>query len=90
MDRMPEAWHIMEKALRLGTQDASLLYHAGMIAKGMGEPDKAKQYLTQALTLNPYFSPRGASLAKTALEELSVSVNADGGSHESHESNTQA
>lgn len=90
MNRMPEAWRIMEQALRLGTQDASLLYHAGMIAKGMGKTDKAKQYLTQALTLNPYFSPRGASLAKTALEELTVSVNADGGSHESHESNTQA
>lgn len=90
MDRMPEAWHIMEQALRLGTQDASLLYHAGMIAKGMGETDTAKQYLSQALTLNPYFSPQGARLANTALEELTVSVNADGGSHESQESNTQA
>ncbi len=90
MGRTTEAWQTMEQALRLDTKDASLLYHAGMIAKDMGNTEQAKTYLTQALRLNPYFSPRGATLAKTALEELSLSVKADEESHETHESNLQA
>ncbi len=86
MGRIPEAWQTMEQALRLGTQDASLLYHAGMIAKGLGKTDKATHYLTEALSLNPYFSPLYLSNAKKALQDLTVSLNA----HEKgHESNTK-
>lgn len=84
MGRTSEAWKTMEHALRLNTQDASLLYHAGMIAKDMGNTAQAQTYLTQALTLNPYFSPRGVSDAKQALKELTLSVNAHEEGHESH------
>lgn len=84
MGRTSEAWDTMEHALRLNTQDASLLYHAGMIAKDMGHTAQAQTYLTQALALNPYFSPRGVSDAKQALQELTLSVNAQ---EEGHESN---
>ena len=90
MGRIPEAWQVMEQGLRLGTQDASLLYHAGMIAKGMGDTEKAKSYLTQALDLNPYFSPRGATEAKATLEELSMSVKAHGEGHVKHSSDIKA
>ena len=90
MGRIPEAWQAMEQGLRLGTQDASLLYHAGMIAKGMGDTEKAKSFLTQALALNPYFSPRGAREAKATLEELSLSVKVHGEGYVKTTSDTQA
>ena len=90
MGRTPEAWKAMEQGLRLGTQDASLLYHAGMIAKGMGDTEKAKGYLTQALALNPYFSPRGAKEAKETLEELRLTVKVHGEGHVNTTSDTQA
>lgn len=89
LDRIPEAWQTIEQALRLGTQDAALLYHAGMIAKRMGKAEQAKSYLTQALMLNPYFSPRGVSEAKEALEELTLSVKALQEGHATHEMDSQ-
>lgn len=90
MGRTTEASQTMEQALRLGTQDASLLFHAGMIAKDMGNTEQAKTYLTQALTLNPYFSPRGVNNAKQALEELTLSATAHREGNEKHETDTQA
>lgn len=48
MGRFPEAWQAMEQALRLGTKDASLFFHAGMISQRLGEQEKAKSYLQQA------------------------------------------
>lgn len=51
-----EAQTLMEYALALGTQDAHLYYHAGMIALGLGDQAKAREYLEQALAINPHFS----------------------------------
>jgi tetratricopeptide (TPR) repeat protein len=65
-----EAAAAMHEALRLGTQDARLLYHAGMIARAAGNPDAARQYLSRALELSPSFDPLQAPLARRALEAL--------------------
>ncbi len=62
-----EAGHIMIEALRLGTQDPSLFYHAGMIAYALNEPEKAANYLSKALRLNPGFSPVHAQEAQMVL-----------------------
>ena len=45
----------MADALKLGTRDARLLFHAGMIHKAVGGSDRARDYLGQALALNPPF-----------------------------------
>ena len=58
-----------EKALRLGTRDAQLLYHAGMIARASGESERARELLSRALALSPVFDPLQASLARAVLAE---------------------
>ena len=60
----------MATALELGTRDARLFYHAGMIERALGERATAARYLRQALATNPYFHPRYAADAKRALEAL--------------------
>jgi len=57
----------MKEALRLGTRDARLFYHAGMIAQAAGDRSGAREYLKQALALNPQFDPMQATIAKRVL-----------------------
>ncbi len=59
-----------KQALRLNTQDPLALYHAGMIATKQGKTDEAKNYLEQALTLNPSFSFLHATEARKTLGDL--------------------
>ncbi len=65
---IPEAQSHIKDALRLGTQDALLLYHAGMIARAAGDERLSRDYLQRALKLNPQFDPLQAALARKALE----------------------
>ncbi len=67
--KLPEAQHAIKQALRLGTQDAKLFYHAGMIARAIGDKSSARDYLNRALTLNAQFDPLQASIAKRALQD---------------------
>ena len=60
----------MTEALRLGTRDARMLYHAGMIERALGNVEAAAAYLRQALATNPRFHPRHADEARRALEAL--------------------
>jgi hypothetical protein len=66
-DKLPEAKRAITEALRLGTRDARILYHAGMIAVAAGEHKRGREYLTQAVTLNPGFDPVQASIARKTL-----------------------
>ena len=68
--RADEARPYMEEALRLGTQDARMYYHAGMIAAAQGETADARAYLTRALEINPHFSLLYAPEAARILAEL--------------------
>jgi tetratricopeptide (TPR) repeat protein len=68
--RCDEAAKAATEALKLGTQDAVLLYHAGMIHHRLGNREKARGYLEQALRVNPYFSPAQAEEARRTLKEL--------------------
>ncbi|MBI2912165.1 MAG: tetratricopeptide repeat protein [Chloroflexi bacterium] len=60
----------MASALRLGTRDPGLLFHAGMIARSRGEHASAIGYLEKALAPNQRFSPLLAGEARRALAEL--------------------
>jgi tetratricopeptide (TPR) repeat protein len=68
--RYEEAAKAMTEALKLGTQDASLFYHAGLIYQGLGDRTKARTYLEKALALNPHFSILQAERARKALTAL--------------------
>lgn len=58
----------MARALSLGTRDAILFYHAGMIERSLGHRIAARDALTRALAANPWFPQ--AALARDALESL--------------------
>jgi tetratricopeptide (TPR) repeat protein len=79
--RLVDAQQAMTQALRLGTQDASLFFHAGMIAQGLGETDNARDSLRRALEINPYFSLRDVETARKALVEIERRTVAQGESH---------
>jgi len=58
------------RALRLGSRDASFLYHAGISARAAGQHDDAARLLREALAANPGFSPLHARDARRALAGL--------------------
>lgn len=62
-----EAARESQQALLLGTQDALLHFHAGMIAQARGDRAATQQHLTEALRINPHFSLLHAPEARTAL-----------------------
>jgi tetratricopeptide (TPR) repeat protein len=60
------------RALRLGTQNPLLLFHAGMIDAALGDQSAAIEHLGAALRLNPHFSVRVAPWAAATLDRLRV------------------
>jgi tetratricopeptide (TPR) repeat protein len=54
--RDQEARPYVEEALRLGTRDALLRFHAAAIFAELGEEGRARQELRDALEINPWFS----------------------------------
>ena len=58
------------EALKLGTKDSLKLFHAGMIALELGDKEQARQYLEEALAINPHFSLLYAEEARNTLQEL--------------------
>lgn len=67
-EKFEEAQTAIDQALKLGTNDAKLFFHAGMIYSALGENAEAKEFLSRALGINPYFHP---IFAETAAETLS-------------------
>jgi tetratricopeptide (TPR) repeat protein len=68
--RLAEAKKMITKAMRLGTRDAKLFYHAGMIERALGNRPAAKRYLDKALRINPMFDLRQADIAREILKKL--------------------
>lgn len=60
----------IDKALRLGTVDAKLFFHAGMIYRGLGEIARAKEFLQQALATNPHFHLLLADEAARVIKDI--------------------
>jgi tetratricopeptide (TPR) repeat protein len=68
--RFDEAQAASERALRLGTRDGLMHFHAGMIALKLGQRDRARTELRAALTQNPHFSVRYGEEAARTLRTL--------------------
>jgi tetratricopeptide (TPR) repeat protein len=68
--RPAEARAQMAQALRLGTRDPLLFYHAGMIERAAGDDEAARRHLRRALELNPRFHPRHAATARAVLDSI--------------------
>ena len=68
--RYAEAAGYAAKAMALGYRNALFAFHAGMIQMQLGHPAQARRLLTQAVDINPYFSIRYSSVARTQLAKL--------------------
>ena len=67
--QLDEAAANMEKALRWGTRDASLWFHAGMIAAARGRQAEASAHLQKALEINPQFDAEQPQQAREMLKK---------------------
>ena len=62
--RCGEALHYSQRSLRLGTKDASLYFHRGMIERCLGHDRLAKRWFARAVETNPHFSLIWAATAR--------------------------
>ena len=67
--RIEEARAASKESLRLGTPDARLLYHAGMIALAAADRPAAADLLRRATALCPHFDPLQARICVQSLNE---------------------
>jgi tetratricopeptide (TPR) repeat protein len=72
--RYDEALVYSREAVRLGTKDPLLLFHAGVINFGAGNYDAARDLLERAVDTNPRFSVLHAEEAAVILADLNVAV----------------
>lgn len=68
--RHAEARRAMAGALRMGTRDALLLFHAGMIERALGNDAAAARHLEGALEIHPGFHPRHPATARAVLDSI--------------------
>jgi tetratricopeptide (TPR) repeat protein len=69
-----EASNAIDNALRPGTRDALLFFHAGMIASRLGQTSQAKERLQTALYINPQFHVIYSDVARQQLKVLQEQV----------------
>ncbi|MEP7072462.1 MAG: hypothetical protein ABI839_08750, partial [Verrucomicrobiota bacterium] len=67
-----EAKKYIDEAMRLGTRDARIKYHAGMIYKALNERQAAAGFLKEALAINPAFDALQADIARETLRAISA------------------
>jgi tetratricopeptide (TPR) repeat protein len=70
LGRDTEARKRSDEALRLGSRDPLLRYHAGAIAAAVGDAATARRDLQEALDTDPGFSATGAAEARRILDSL--------------------
>jgi len=69
--RDAEALKYARLATSLGTKDARLRYHRGVIEDALGRSADSRRSLSAALALNPQFSPLHAERARAVLGRMS-------------------
>ncbi|MDQ6785938.1 MAG: tetratricopeptide repeat protein [Acidobacteriota bacterium] len=67
-NKIVEAQAAIKDALRLGTQDAKIFYHAGIISDAAGDKSAARDFIRRALALNPQFDALQRIVARKILE----------------------
>jgi len=72
--RYQDALKYSREALRLGSQDPLMLFHAGMIHHRLGNSERAREYLERVDEINPAFSVLYAETAAETLQQLQTAV----------------
>lgn len=65
-----EARDAINKSLRMGTKDAVLYYHAGMIYYKLNKSEEAEKYFRLVLETNPFFDKDAVKNVRYTLGEL--------------------
>jgi tetratricopeptide (TPR) repeat protein len=68
--RQAEAREASTRALALGTRDAVLHYHAGLIQLALADTVGATRHLEEALAINPYWHPTQPRAVRALLDSL--------------------
>jgi tetratricopeptide (TPR) repeat protein len=68
--RDSEARIAIQNALELGTQDAMLFFHAGMIERSLGNNAAARTFLERAVAVNPHFHPTQPDEIRAVLKRM--------------------
>lgn len=68
--KLEDARRAIRRVLAIGTPEASIHYHAGLIARALGDLPEARKQLSHALSLNSRFHPLHAPHAAGVLNEL--------------------
>jgi tetratricopeptide (TPR) repeat protein len=79
--KLDDAAKASEKAMRFGTRDSLLLFHAAMIADRMGQREQARNELRESLQINPHFHLIYADAAQQKLLALEPQFASKGGSN---------
>lgn len=72
--KLSESRTAAQSTLRLGTRDARVLYHCGMIDLAAGDRAAAAKLLGRAIALNPHFDPLQAPRCMEAMKNASQSL----------------
>jgi tetratricopeptide (TPR) repeat protein len=80
--RLAEAAKASQNAMGFDTRDALLLFHAGMIAEGLGQREQARSELKAALRINPHFHLVYANVAQQTLDALEAQFQSKDGSND--------
>lgn len=67
--RYSEAEAAMQKAMRLGTQNAVFYFHLGMIQQALGKTAESTASIEKSLSLNPHFSILHAAQAASMVRK---------------------
>lgn len=68
--RTSESVKAIRQALRMGTRDARIFYHAGMIYSAAGARGRSMEFLRKALETQPRFHPLYASQATEMIHRM--------------------
>jgi len=68
------AHQAMQQALRMGTRDAMLFFHAGVIERGLGNDSEAARHLRAALDINAHFHPTFPRWATAVLDSVKAGL----------------
>jgi tetratricopeptide (TPR) repeat protein len=68
--RLQDAAQAIDATLAMGTEDALMFFHAGMIYRDLGNTSRAENYLSRSLSVNSEFNIRDAALAALTLKGI--------------------
>jgi tetratricopeptide (TPR) repeat protein len=71
-----EARAAITEAMRLGTKDARIYYHAGMIFDALGERNEARKYLKAAIAINATFDNSNSSFGPVERDIIAKTLEA--------------